>query len=160
MSKPKLISIILTLADLAKRRKHFTNVVLVGGVFDILHSGHVNHLKQAKKYGDVLIVHVVGNKRVREKKGPSRPVFDEKERAYIIAALKYVDYVFIYNSRHYDQKIINLLQPDILFFNQEGYTTAISNKVAKLRNFKGKIIVDKQDKINNSSKIIKRIQNN
>lgn len=49
MSKSKLIPIISTLADLAKRREHFNNVVLAGGTFDILHYGHVKHLEQAKR---------------------------------------------------------------------------------------------------------------
>lgn len=149
---------IFTLADLAKCRKQLANVVLAGGVFDILHAGHIQHLVQAKEYGEILIVHVVGNERVREKKGAGKPLLDQMERAHIIAALRCVDYVFVYNGRHYDQEIIEALKPDILFFNQEGYTPAVMSKVAELKQFAGKIVVDEQLKINSSSKIIEKVR--
>ena len=71
----------------AKGRK----VVLAHGVFDILHVGHKRHLDIGKRHGDMLIVTLTTDRFVN--KGPDRPVFVEKLRAEMIAALECVDYV-------------------------------------------------------------------
>src|SRR5262245_18927982 len=68
-------------------------VVLAHGVFDILHVGHKRHLDIGKRHGDVLIVTLTTDKHVN--KGPDRPVFPEKLRAEMVAALESVDYVAI-----------------------------------------------------------------
>ena len=139
-------------------RRNLSRVVLAGGAFDIFHSGHVTHLRRAKARGRTLIVHVVGNKRVREKKGPGRPIFDERDRAQMIAALRFVDYVFIYNGRHYDQNILTALQPDVLFFHEEAFTPGIKNKVAACKEFRGITVVDRRKKKqNHSSRILATI---
>lgn len=67
--------------------------VLAHGVFDILHPGHLEHLKEAKVQGDVLIVTITADKHVH--KGPGRPVFNQNQRAEMLAALEIVDYVAI-----------------------------------------------------------------
>jgi len=61
------------------RNKIFKNkkIVLCHGVFDLLHLGHINYFKSAKKLGDVLVVSVTNNKFVN--KGPGRPAFNLKE---------------------------------------------------------------------------------
>jgi rfaE bifunctional protein nucleotidyltransferase chain/domain len=153
-----MLAPVISLNKLKKIRGKLHNVVFVGGAFDILHYGHISHLKLAKQKGDVVIVQIVGNKRVREKKGPGKPILDEKERAKTIAALRFVDYVFIFNGRHYDQKVIDIVKPDILLFNKENFSPATREAAKALKNFNGKIVIDNQKKINSSSKIIKYIQ--
>lgn len=148
---------VVTLDRLHKARAQLGKVVLAGGAFDILHGGHITHLMNAKRRGDTLIVHVVGNKRVREKKGAGKPILDEKERACIIAALKGVDYVFISNGRHYDREAIDAIQPDVLFFNYEGYTDEVRDVVTQHTNVPA-IAVDRARKANSSSKIIESIR--
>jgi rfaE bifunctional protein nucleotidyltransferase chain/domain len=76
-------------AERAKGRK----VVLAHGVFDILHVGHKRHLDIGKRHGDLLIVTLTTDRFVN--KGPDRPVFAEKLRAEMVAALECVDYVGI-----------------------------------------------------------------
>lgn len=71
-------------------------IVLCHGVFDVLHFGHVKHLKAAKKFGDTLIVSITSDKFVN--KGPGRPFFDLSNRIETIAALECVDFVFISDS--------------------------------------------------------------
>lgn len=92
----------------AGKRLVFTN-----GVFDLLHVGHVRYLAQARALGDALVVAINSDRAVRELKGPNRPVFDEAERAEIIAALRHVDYVTIFDDVS-PRKLIATLLPDVL----------------------------------------------
>src|SRR3569832_3027011 len=90
------------------RRLVFTN-----GVFDLLHVGHVRYLSQARALGDALVVAINSDRTVRELKGPDRPVFEEAERAEILAALRVVDYVTIFVDVSPRSLIAELL-PDVL----------------------------------------------
>ena len=86
----------------------FTN-----GCFDILHLGHVKYLQKAKALGDKLIVGVNSNDSVKRLKGPSRPVNDEYDRAYLLASLEVVDYVVIFEEDT-PYELIKRIKPDIL----------------------------------------------
>jgi len=93
---------------LAGKRLVFTN-----GVFDLLHVGHVRYLTTARALGDALVVAINSDRTVRELKGPDRPVFDEAERAEILAALRVVDYVVVFDDVSPRGLIAELL-PDVL----------------------------------------------
>lgn len=95
-----------------KLKKDGKKIVLTNGCFDILHLGHVKYLEEAKKLGDILIVGVNSDKSVRILKGKERPIMPEKERAEIVAALKYVDYVVIFYETN-PENVIAQLKPDI-----------------------------------------------
>ena len=92
----------------AGRRLVFTN-----GVFDLLHVGHVRYLAQARALGDALVVAINSDRAVRELKGADRPVFDEAERAEILAALRVVDYVVVFDHIS-PRSLIGELLPDVL----------------------------------------------
>jgi len=92
----------------AGKRLVFTN-----GVFDLLHVGHVRYLAQARALGDALVVAINNDRTVRELKGPNRPIFDQSERAEILAALRYVDYVTIFDDVS-PRTLIAQLLPDVL----------------------------------------------
>lgn len=92
----------------AGKRLVFTN-----GVFDLLHVGHVRYLAQARTLGDALVVAINSDRTVRELKGPDRPIFDEAERAEILAALRAVDYVTIFDDVS-PRTLIATLLPDVL----------------------------------------------
>jgi D-glycero-beta-D-manno-heptose 1-phosphate adenylyltransferase len=92
----------------AGKRLVFTN-----GVFDLLHVGHVRYLAQARALGDALVVAINSDRTVRELKGPDRPVFDQAERAEILAALRSVDYVTIFDDIS-PRRLIATLLPDVL----------------------------------------------
>lgn len=87
---------VLNLARAAKAKK--LTVVTTNGCFDILHVGHVRYLEDAKRHGDLLIVGVNSDASVRRNKGDGRPINPERERAEIIASLKPVDAVFIFDE--------------------------------------------------------------
>ena len=112
---------LITINDLPSiRKQHSTQkLVLTSGTFDLIHIGHLNFLENAKKYGDILVVLMSGDNRVRARKGSTRPIINETERARILDALKVVDYVFIDPSMlgpnetdSIHAEIIKLLQPD------------------------------------------------
>lgn len=98
-------------------RKQKKTIVLVGGFFDILHTGHVKFLENAKKMGKYLFVLLEDDKKARKTKGVNRPINSQKERAAILSALKSVDYIVMLsemtNDNMYD-KIISQIAPDII----------------------------------------------
>ena len=89
------------------------SLVFTNGVFDLLHVGHVRYLTQARGLGDALVVAINSDRTVRELKGPDRPVFDQAERAEILAALRSVDYVCVFDDIS-PRKLITTLLPDVL----------------------------------------------
>jgi len=107
----------ITLSELKAVRLELKNegkkVVFTNGVFDLLHSGHVDYLTKAKSLGDVLIVGLNSDDSVRRIKGFKRPVFQQEERAFILSSLKPVDYV-IFFEEDTPEKLISELVPDIL----------------------------------------------
>ena len=88
-------------------------LVFTNGVFDLLHVGHVRYLAQARALGDALVVAINSDASVRELKGPDRPVFEEAERAEILAALRNVDYVVVFDDIS-PRSLIKQLLPDVL----------------------------------------------
>lgn len=89
------------------------SLVFTNGVFDLLHVGHVRYLAAARALGDALLVAVNSDKTVRELKGDGRPVVNENERAEVLAALRQVDYVTIFDDVS-PRSLIAKLLPDVL----------------------------------------------
>lgn len=126
-----------------KNRKNLKRVVLTGGTFNIVHVGHINHLKKAKTMGDTLVVQIISDKKARELK-KEEEIFSDRKRAIVVSAIRFVDYVFIYNGLHYEQDIIDKVKPDILFFNKENYTDEVKKEVKKLKGFQGRTVAAKE----------------
>jgi D-beta-D-heptose 7-phosphate kinase/D-beta-D-heptose 1-phosphate adenosyltransferase len=95
------------------RRRARGRVVFTNGVFDLLHPGHVDILSNARAQGDALVVGVNSDESVRRLKGPSRPVRNEHERAYVLAALRDVDAVVLF-EQDTPLELIRRLRPDVL----------------------------------------------
>ena len=88
-------------------------LVFTNGVFDLLHVGHVRYLAQARALGDALVVAVNSDRSVRELKGAGRPLTSENDRAEILASLRAVDYVTIFDEIS-PRSLIAALLPDVL----------------------------------------------
>lgn len=123
---------VVSLDEIVQKRPTFGKTVLIGGVFDILHPGHIEHMRDAKSLGDTLIVHVTSDARVRKKKGPTRPIQNEAARASIVSAIRYVDYVFIHDLPHYTPALITEIKPDILYLNEEAVSADILSQLQNL----------------------------
>jgi rfaE bifunctional protein nucleotidyltransferase chain/domain len=88
-------------------------LVFTNGVFDLIHVGHVRYLAAARALGDALVVAINSDRTVRELKGEGRPVINETDRAEVLAALRQVDYVTIFDELSPRSLIAELL-PDVL----------------------------------------------
>jgi len=96
-----------------KLKTNGKKLVFTNGCFDLLHTGHVRYLETAKSYGDVLILGLNSDRSVNALKGNSRPINNQQDRAYILAALDAVDYVVIFDEdTPYD--LIKKIRPHIL----------------------------------------------
>lgn len=101
------------LGERQRLRAAGARLVFTNGVFDLLHVGHVRYLAQARALGDALVVAINSDRAVHELKGPDRPVFNEAERAEILAALRHVDYVTVFDDVS-PRSLIAQLLPDVL----------------------------------------------
>ncbi len=98
---------------LEKLRKEGKKIAFTNGCFDILHVGHVRYLREAKKTADILVLALNSDSSVRAIKGDKRPLVCESERAEIIAALEFIDFVTIFEEPT-PLKLIIDLKPDVL----------------------------------------------
>jgi rfaE bifunctional protein nucleotidyltransferase chain/domain len=103
-----------------KLRKMGKRVVLTNGCFDLLHAGHVFSLEHARNLGDSLWVAVNSDASVRQLKGPSRPIFDEITRVYMLSALAVVDGIFIFPGQQLGDEILEF-RPDV-YAKSDDYT--------------------------------------
>lgn len=112
LENPKLRSLEHAVTQRQKLRAAGRRVVLTNGVFDLLHTGHLYYLKQARALGDALFIALNSDASVRALKGPLRPVQSELERAYALAALACVDGIVIFGTPRLDAEI-RALRPDV-----------------------------------------------
>jgi len=88
------------------------SVALANGCFDILHVGHVRYLEGARAEADVLVAGVNGDASVRRLKGEGRPILDARERALLVAALRTVDHVVVFEEDDVTRLLL-ALKPDV-----------------------------------------------
>ena len=112
LENPKLFSFAAAVARCAELRAAGKKVVLTNGVFDLLHTGHLYYLQQARAQGDALFIALNADASVRALKGPLRPIQDEEQRAYALGALTCIDAVFVFSTPRLDAEI-RALSPDV-----------------------------------------------
>ena len=88
-------------------------VVFTNGCFDILHRGHATYLAQARTLGDLLVVGLNTDASVQRLKGPSRPINNQYDRAFLLASLACVDFVILFDEDTPEQ-LIHTVCPDVL----------------------------------------------
>jgi len=133
---------------LAAARERQQTVVVVTGVFDVLHREHLAFLQKAKAAGDVLIVGIEADSRVRELKGEGRPVNGEQVRREQVSALQHADGVFILPDAFFQpsdyQRLIHHLRPQIMAVS--SHTPHLDKKRALLAEVGGVVqIVHQHD---------------
>lgn len=99
-------------AILEEHRRAGRKIVFANGVFDLLHVGHVRYLQAARAQGDLLVVGINSDASTRKLKGDGRPILTERARATLVAALRAVDYVVIFDDLDVNS-LLRQLQPDV-----------------------------------------------
>jgi len=111
ISKIKSIPALSRIIAAAKTKQR--KIVFTNGCFDILHVGHVDYLSKARQMGDILVVGLNSDASVRRLKGKGRPMNKAEDRAKVLSALSFVDYITIFNEDTPD-RLIRKIKPDIL----------------------------------------------
>ncbi len=112
MENSKLLSLDEAVKQRALLRVAGKRLTVTNGCFDLLHAGHVYHLRDAAGQGDVLWLLLNSDASVQALKGPTRPVQSEVYRAYVMAALEFVDRIILFQSPRLNVEI-RALTPDI-----------------------------------------------
>lgn len=114
---------------LARERRRGREIVFTSGCYDLLHVGHVRGFEDARALGDVLVVGINRDARVRELKGPARPLVPERQRAEVVAALASVDWVVLFGEET-AAPLIRSLKPDVVCKGGEYRGERIPEQVA------------------------------
>ncbi len=134
--------------------------VLATGVFDILHSAHIEFLKRAKKQGDTLVVGIESDKRVKELKGESRPVNNQKERLKNLKKLEIADKIFIlpknFGKEQQILKFLKKINPDILAVSENTAYIKSKKKLMQKIDGKVKIVYPHQPQISTTKLLTKK----
>ncbi len=150
---------ILTRTRLSARamidRQSGKKIVLANGCFDFFHVGHIRYLAGAKALGDLLIVAINADEQVRNLKGENRPLIPEQERAEIVSALKFVDYVTIFSEPTVEQ-LIRAVRPD---FHAKGTDYTIDSVPERdiVREYGGRVAIVGDPKNHSSTSLIESI---
>ena len=104
---------IISVSQWEKVRDEYQSIVFTNGCFDVLHRGHVTYLAQARDLGDCLVVGLNSDASVKRLKGENRPVNGESDRAIVLAALSFVDYIILFEEDT-PKNLIEQVKPDIL----------------------------------------------
>lgn len=126
--------------------------VFVNGTFDILHSGHLALLNYAKSLGDYLIVGIDTDERVKEKKGPTRPVNTKEERSLMLINLKAVDEVRYFGTDDELKNLVKSVEPDIMIVGSDYKDQEVIGSV-----YASKLIFFERIKNYSTTNILKRL---
>ena len=110
VAKQRTLAQLLVWREAQRARKR--TVVCTNGVFDVLHIGHLESLRGASRFGDVLVVGVNGDASVRASKGPERPIYRCDERVALLAALELVDAILVFDEPT-PERVLAQLKPEV-----------------------------------------------
>lgn len=95
-------------------KKRGLRIVLVQGVWDLIHEGHAKFLEVARSHGDILVVGVDSDELTRKRKGPTRPVVPQKERIEMLTHLRHVDLITLREVDDDIGDLIRIVKPHVL----------------------------------------------
>ena len=141
---------------LDEERHKGKTIALANGGFDLIHIGHIRYLKGAKEVADILVVALNSDTSLKQIKGESRAILDEKSRIRIIASFDCVDYVTVFQETTVDQVLL-ILKPD---FQCKGsdYTVETVPERHTVESYGGRVAIVGGDKIRSTSIIIEDIK--
>ncbi len=140
--------------EACRKLKPGLRIVLTSGTFDIYHEGHARYLERAKSEGDILIVGIDNDDKVRRRKGANRPMVTEGSRMEILCHCRHVDLVFL--KKDGDQKwgLIKTIRPDVLIATQRTYS---EEQIKELAEFCGEVKVLEPQAATSTTAIIRNV---
>src|SRR4051794_38682854 len=127
-------------------------IVLTSGSFDLIHLGHVKYLARAKALGDVLVVGVDSDQKIRRRKGEDRPLVPEHERLEMLAHQRPVDLLYLKQDADEQWGLIKAVRPDVLVVTEDHSYS--DDELDALREFCGDIaVIERQAAITTSERI-------
>lgn len=141
---------------IGKEKKNGKSVLIKKGVFDIIHPGHIYAIDLFSKKADIVIILIQSDKFTKKKKGKTRPINPQKQRAQVIDGIKGVDYVYLdkSNSREEYIRFLEYLKPTILVITSENKK---KDKEYLNKNWKLIPIPGKKDFFVSTTEIINRV---
>jgi rfaE bifunctional protein nucleotidyltransferase chain/domain len=140
----------------ARDRAQKLTIAFANGAFDLLHVGHIRYLGGAKREADRLVVAINGDASVRALKGPTRPVLPESDRAELVAALRAVDYVVIFDEPTV-APLLELLKPDV-HCKGTDYTLDTVPERETVRAYGGRIAIVGDPKDHSTTDLLSRLR--
>jgi rfaE bifunctional protein nucleotidyltransferase chain/domain len=137
-------------------RRAGQTIALANGCFDLLHVGHVRYLAGARAQADLLVVGVNGDDAVRRLKGRGRPILPAADRALLVAALRSVDRVVIFEEDDATQLIL-ALRPDV-HCKGTDYTPETVPEAAVVRSYGGRVAIVGDAKTHDTRALLARIR--
>ena len=138
----------------AEWRNEGQSVVFTNGCFDILHAGHVDYLAFARRQGDILVVGLNSDASVKRNKGEHRPINNQDDRAYVLAALEAVDFVVIFDDDE-PKNIIGEIIPDILVKGEDWAHYVSGREIVEANG--GKVVLAKMVEGRSTTNTIEKI---
>lgn len=137
------------------KKMHY-KVGLINGVFDLIHSGHIDIMSKAKKLCDILIIALNSDISTRRIKGDKRPILNENDRIKILSAIEYVDFVTIFDEET-ASKTLKIIKPDFHIKGVEYKNRSLpERKITRRLGIKTILLGAK--KLNSTTDIIKKIK--
>ena len=133
-------------------------IVLTQGSWDLIHIGHARYMREAKKHGDILVVGVDSDEKIRARKGPERPIVPEDERLEMVTHLRYVDLVALKQLKDPKWNLIKLVCPDVLIITKRQEYTKQQQR--ELKKYCGKVVELESQATTSTSAKIRRLQIN
>jgi len=140
----------------AAARREGRTVALANGCFDVLHVGHVRYLQGARAEADVLVVGVNGDASVRQLKGEGRPVMKAEDRALLVAALRAVDHVVVFEENDVSRLLV-ALRPDV-HCKGTDYTPGTVPEREVVRSYGGRVAIVGDPKQHDTRALLQRIR--
>ncbi len=139
--------------EVVRARESSSKIVLANGCFDLIHVGHIRYLAGAKAVGDVLVVGVNSDKQAHMLKGDGRPFLPEGERAEVVAAIRYVNFVTVFDEPTVEE-LIRAIRPD---FHAKGtdYTVDSVPERDIVRECGGTVVIVGDPKDHSSTELIR-----
>jgi rfaE bifunctional protein nucleotidyltransferase chain/domain len=151
--KPKKLR---SLAELRKvvegQKRRGRRIVLANGCFDLFHVGHIRYLRESAGKGDVLVVALNSDSSVRALKGAGRPLLPQRERAEVLAAFEFVDYVVIFREPNVE-KVLIALKPDV-HSKGSDYTVETVPERETVKSYGGTIFIAGGPKVRSTRDVV------